>query len=738
MILAEVSNANKVAAEAKTLPTRRRPSWSYKHGWDYAPLLPACHRGQQRKYRGCRGQQRKYGGHRGKPETTHSTQLPPRCGGAMLVLSAADVTDPIRRPENSWPRIASAADSDVPLAPTGSSRSAPVISLPFSQRAILFLPFPPPIFMPFLHPLSCRSASPFPPRFVASSALSTPHPPALPPFLLPLLRISSFGGGGCSGLLLCRGKKKCDSGGPACKRRSSGGQMSEARDPAMKLFGNTIQLREGQAAEEAAVEGADPAPAGGADEEAKDTSKEVSSAKTKVSTSERSQELDQFEPDVSSTLNGAEVDDCQIPKQEEGAVGDPKTEHEQNEADSSSQQKVLKKPDKILPCPRCNSLDTKFCYYNNYNVNQPRHFCKNCQRYWTAGGTMRNVPVGAGRRKNKHSASHYRQMLVSSEAIPSPQVDHPNPVHNQVTACVLPGRTRHSKGNGTVLKFGSDRPLCESMSSVLNLEDQKKSAEMGPTHCGDNGEEPSCASSMTTLNGAENKFPDNTTRMESNGVQNCCNGLTSLPPSHCYPGPPWAYPWPPGWNGVAPMASGQCPSEIMYGQENGKSNPFAWNPPVMMAATPFCAPAIPVPFIPASFWGCMSSWPNGVWNMPWIGSTGGASLPSSASNDGCSGNSSPTLGKHSRDTSLPGEDKTEKSLWVPKTLRIDDPDEAAKSSIWATLGIKPDPNESTKKAGIFRAFQPKTDSKVHPSGGTQVLHVNPAALSRSQTFQEST
>ncbi|KAH7856348.1 hypothetical protein Vadar_000462 [Vaccinium darrowii] len=60
-----------------------------------------------------------------------------------------------------------------------------------------------------------------------------------------------------------------------------------------------------------------------------------------------------------------------------------------------------KKPEKIIPCPRCKSMETKFCYFNNYNVNQPRHFCKGCQRYWTAGGALRNVPVGAGRRKNK-------------------------------------------------------------------------------------------------------------------------------------------------------------------------------------------------------------------------------------------------------------------------------------------------------------------------------------------------
>ncbi|CAD6269561.1 unnamed protein product [Miscanthus lutarioriparius] len=45
-------------------------------------------------------------------------------------------------------------------------------------------------------------------------------------------------------------------------------------------------------------------------------------------------------------------------------------------------------------CPRCASRDTKFCYYNNYNTAQPRHFCRACRRYWTLGGSLRNVPVG--------------------------------------------------------------------------------------------------------------------------------------------------------------------------------------------------------------------------------------------------------------------------------------------------------------------------------------------------------
>ncbi|MCL7046455.1 hypothetical protein MKW94_011235 [Papaver nudicaule] len=54
-----------------------------------------------------------------------------------------------------------------------------------------------------------------------------------------------------------------------------------------------------------------------------------------------------------------------------------------------------------LKCPRCDSSNTKFCYYNNYSLTQPRHFCKACKRYWTRGGTLRNVPVGGGYRKNK-------------------------------------------------------------------------------------------------------------------------------------------------------------------------------------------------------------------------------------------------------------------------------------------------------------------------------------------------
>ncbi|KAG1354844.1 putative Dof zinc finger protein DOF4.6 [Cocos nucifera] len=61
--------------------------------------------------------------------------------------------------------------------------------------------------------------------------------------------------------------------------------------------------------------------------------------------------------------------------------------------------------EQALNCPRCNSTNTKFCYYNNYSLTQPRYFCKTCRRYWTEGGSLRNVPVGGGSRKNKRSSS---------------------------------------------------------------------------------------------------------------------------------------------------------------------------------------------------------------------------------------------------------------------------------------------------------------------------------------------
>ncbi|KAG6420614.1 hypothetical protein SASPL_117149 [Salvia splendens] len=75
-------------------------------------------------------------------------------------------------------------------------------------------------------------------------------------------------------------------------------------------------------------------------------------------------------------------------------------------------------------CPRCDSTNTKFCYYNNYSLSQPRYYCKSCRRYWTHGGTLRNVPIGGGYRKSKRpriSSPSSPPPLPSTGLIPRPR-----------------------------------------------------------------------------------------------------------------------------------------------------------------------------------------------------------------------------------------------------------------------------------------------------------------------------
>ncbi|KAK1586870.1 hypothetical protein Q3G72_006988 [Acer saccharum] len=94
---------------------------------------------------------------------------------------------------------------------------------------------------------------------------------------------------------------------------------------------------------------------------------------------------------------------------------------------SKSQQQERKprpQPEQALKCPRCDSTNTKFCYYNNYSLSQPRYFCKSCRRYWTKGGTLRNVPVGGGCRKNKRSSSSSTTTSSTSSASSKRIQDH--------------------------------------------------------------------------------------------------------------------------------------------------------------------------------------------------------------------------------------------------------------------------------------------------------------------------
>ncbi|OVA06713.1 zinc finger protein [Macleaya cordata] len=92
-----------------------------------------------------------------------------------------------------------------------------------------------------------------------------------------------------------------------------------------------------------------------------------------------------------------------------------------------------------LKCPRCDSSNTKFCYYNNYSLSQPRHFCKACKRYWTRGGTLRNVPVGGGYRKNKRVKRPATSNDTTSSSLPTttiPTIQSQNP-HHQINVSTV-------------------------------------------------------------------------------------------------------------------------------------------------------------------------------------------------------------------------------------------------------------------------------------------------------------
>ncbi|XP_042416181.1 dof zinc finger protein DOF3.1-like [Zingiber officinale] len=95
----------------------------------------------------------------------------------------------------------------------------------------------------------------------------------------------------------------------------------------------------------------------------------------------------------------------------------------------------LSPTEQALQCPRCASTNTKFCYYNNYSLSQPRHFCKGCRRYWTQGGSLRNVPVRGGCRKHKkHSSSSSSSSSSSTSKKASSEQD----LSSSTTALVPP------------------------------------------------------------------------------------------------------------------------------------------------------------------------------------------------------------------------------------------------------------------------------------------------------------
>jgi len=390
--------------------------------------------------------------------------------------------------------------------------------------------------------------------------------------------------------------------------------------------------------------------------------------------------------EVSSKQTNPQEDANDIPNMHNTGTLKPVTkavhrtnEHKTAKRDADNQEKVFKKPDKVLPCPRCNSLETKFCYFNNYNVNQPRHFCKNCQRYWTAGGVIRNVPIGAGKRRNKQLPSQNCQVPVTLDAVPVIHIDSKKEV-----------------------------PVSESVETVLNLKGHRK-IEMDSSTVKEDIEN-SSSSSVRAAESGEMEYSESGIEHVGLTLTPQCNGLIPLHSLHYYSAPPWTYPC---WNPVA------------FKPDNITSSPAT-----MMA--------VEVPMTP-SYWGCMPNWVGQMEELSLVGSAfNGIPSPSSSAGSGtCSGNRSPTLGKHCRDGSTQEEDTVKPNIWVPKTIRINDPEEAAKSSIWSTLRTKSEQNKPIMKGSVFKSFEPKSNASSRDLDDNQILRANPAAFSRSGSFQES-
>ncbi|PON39999.1 Zinc finger, Dof-type [Trema orientale] len=187
-------------------------------------------------------------------------------------------------------------------------------------------------------------------------------------------------------------------------------------------------------------------------------------------------------------------------------------------------------------CPRCGCSNTKFCYYNNYSLTQPRYFCKGCRRYWTKGGSLRNVPVGGGCRKNRRGKS-LRLSTAADGNIHAKNLNYGSAVSN--------GPVRHAYGanNGSFLDEYSNRssmlpdgshidlalvyanflnPKPDNSKSIVNNNNGSEIPELGCDHF-----DPSLEFSSTPLSNVT--LGSSIQLAQENGLVGCRVSSTSLP-----------------------------------------------------------------------------------------------------------------------------------------------------------------------------------------------------------------
>lgn len=462
---------------------------------------------------------------------------------------------------------------------------------------------------------------------------------------------------------------------------------------------------------------------------------------------------------------------------------------EGGQAKAQQQKPALKKPDKVAPCPRCDSLDTKFCYYNNYNVNQPRHFCKNCQRYWTAGGTLRNVPVGAGRRKNKHGSLQARHASMSDHPVvrldsvglaqPRPCLSRGQSVPDQISPLLAT-----SSSSTIVSSVPSCHERCSSdavtQTSTIHVEagrrhhipepqmsissDHGGSRLLNAEHGGSSEPElaceaekddcpEACTSSAPGFPSQRDTAPtahevQSMVRGPPTTLQPVCAGVvrpvgildasvwTAAPtPFGLYNGS-WPYGYNVGWSGPPPGTPGTpiCPpGGTLVACQPGVGGITAWPAPTNGLWSGVCWGSTIIPGIPPGLAGppWMTPGWGGGWSIPW-GADAAAAAAAAASAPApiqvaaavpTTGSGTtfpsrlpirPVLSKHPRDR-LELE-RVESSLWVPKMVRLDDPGNVTRSSVWTAVGAE-NRLESVTSGSNFKAFLPVGDNKASVTSG---------------------
>ncbi|KAK9124357.1 hypothetical protein Sjap_013959 [Stephania japonica] len=165
------------------------------------------------------------------------------------------------------------------------------------------------------------------------------------------------------------------------------------------------------------------------------------------------------------------------------------------------ERRLRPQPDQALKCPRCDSSNTKFCYYNNYSLSQPRYFCKGCRRYWTQGGTLRNVPVGGGCRKNKRSSSSSKRSSSSSQDHHHHQLSLTNATNNLLNPL--------SSFTSSTTSFDSNIDLTLAFARLHNKQNPSCAIQLGLDHQDDHCD--FLANSTTTTTNNNNNMMSSTT-----------------------------------------------------------------------------------------------------------------------------------------------------------------------------------------------------------------------------------